>query len=116
VRQIVFFLLVSSLVSFASAATDDNAAESRNLNLSMAGAVINDWCGRNWQASEFITVHACNYQLAQDYNFVTASSDFNACVEITGGDIVQIADCVLFRFNTWIEQTQGPEATAEPQG
>lgn len=85
-----------------------NAAEARideglGYNLSMAGALINDRCERNWQSSGYISIYACNYQFAQLYNFDISSAHFSECAAAVGGDVIRIADCMVERFNAWIE-------------
>ncbi len=70
--------------------------------LSMAGALINNWCGSNFEAQQFISIHACNYQLAQRYNQGVSSGHFNECARANGGDIIKIADCMLLQFEQWI--------------
>jgi len=72
----------------------------------MAGALISDWCERKWQSSEYISIHACNYQMAQLYNLETSSVHFDECTEAAGGDIVKIADCMVARFGAWLVQEQ----------
>jgi len=96
---LVFSLSVTQ-VSIASAATEPTPLD---YNLSMAGALINDWCGRNWQPSEYLTIHACNYDLSQRFNFAVAEVQFSACATAAAGDIVQIADCMVSRFGRWLE-------------
>ena len=71
-------------------------------NLSMAGALISDWCGRQWQEEEFISRHACNYAISQRYDLETSSTHFTDCAVANGGDIIMIADCMTARFNDWI--------------
>jgi hypothetical protein len=78
----------------------------RDYNISMAGALINDWCERNLQTSKYISIHACNYQMAQLYNLDLSTAQFDECVVIAQGDIVKIADCMQSRFNAWLIQEQ----------
>ena len=92
--------------NYASAADEPSSLD---YNLSMAGALINDWCGRNWQNSDYLTIHACNYQLAQRYNFEISEVHFSACANAAGGDIVQIADCMVAQFGTWLEEDRESE-------
>lgn len=75
-------------------------------NLSMAGALINDRCEKNWQSSGYISIYACNYQFAQLYHLEIASAHFSECAAAAGGDIVKIADCMVARFNAWIAAEQ----------
>ena len=72
--------------------------------LSMAGALINDWCEQQWQVSEYISIHACNYQIAQLYNLDVSAVHFEGCAVASGGDIVRIADCMVGHFNAWTLQ------------
>lgn len=74
----------------------------RDYNLSMAGALISDNCERNWQTSSYISLHACNYQLAQHYNLEISQEHFEGCVVIATGDLVKIAECMTERFNQWL--------------
>lgn len=97
--------LVFSL--FVAAAT--NASETRDWQgedyaLSMAGALINDHCGRVWQGGEYVSIHACNYQVANLFNTAISTQHFEECTVLAGGDIVMIADCMVVRFNTWLGQ------------
>lgn len=103
-RRIIGIAIVSLLVATAGVAGNAQESESRGYNLSMAGALINDWCGRQWQTSGYITIHACNYELAQRYHFAISSVHFEECAVASQGDIVQIADCMVTRFNAWTEQ------------
>lgn len=96
--------IVHLLLATMGIASNAEESESRGYNLSMAGALINDWCGRQWQASGYITIHACNYELAQQYNFAISSVHFENCAVASQGDIVQIADCMVLRFNAWANQ------------
>ena len=81
--------------------------------LSMAGALISDWCGRQWQEEKFITQHACNYAISQRYDLETSSSQFTDCALANGGDIVKIADCMTASFNDWIVAAPADEESAE---
>lgn len=109
-KPVVFCLMIGLLIAEVLHAAESDEQEARNLNLSMAGALINDWCERNWQGASFISIYACNYQYAQLYNFDSSATDFNECIVITGGDIVRIADCMQYRFNAWLESSQAVES------
>lgn len=85
-----------------SYASDSNEPTARDYNLSMAGALISDQCEKNWQASNHISIHACNYQLSQAYDWELSSAHFEECTMEATGDIVKIADCMVSRFNTWL--------------
>ena len=100
--RIVCCLIVSLTVTTSGAASESRDSEARGYSLSMAGALINDWCERQWQTTEYISIHACNYQLAQLYNLAVSTVHFEDCAVASGGDIVRIADCMLNRFNLWI--------------
>ena len=101
----IFTCLVFSLVV---AATVNSSAErewqSEDYALSMAGALINDHCGRIWQGGEYISIHACNYQLANRFTIAISAQQFEECTVLAQGDIVMIADCMLTRFNIWLTQ------------
>tara|TARA_R110002073_G_scaffold227972_1_gene388793 strand:+ start:2245 stop:2568 length:324 start_codon:yes stop_codon:yes gene_type:complete len=90
------------------AAQSVNAAEPQaaDYTLSMAGALINDHCGRSWQNAEYVNVHACNYQLANVYTLEISSAHFGECTVLARGDIVMIADCMVARFNTWLGENE----------
>lgn|GEM_PF-561716 len=90
--------------------TGAEAPDGHSYNLSMAGALINDWCGRQWQAAGYISIHACTYEVAQLYNLEVSSGHFTACAEQSGGDIVQIADCMVNRFGAWAQVELAPPA------
>ena len=104
---LVSFVTVLNLSVPASA----QEPEAQDYALSMAGALINNWCGTRWQDAGYISLHACNYELAQRYNRELSSSDFENCAVANGGDIVKIADCMLERYDIWIAE----EFTAEQQ-
>ncbi len=93
-----------------TAAASINAAElepqAEDYTLSMAGALINDHCGRSWQDGEYVNVHACNYRLANLYTLGISSAHFEDCAVSARGDIVMIADCMVTRFNTWLDEAQ----------
>ena len=101
--------ILASLLLALAAATAVNAAEStepqaKDYTLSMAGALINDHCGRSWQSAEYVNVHACNYQLANLYTIGISSVHFDECTVRARGDIVMIADCMVTRFNAWLNE------------
>lgn len=75
-------------------------------NLSMTGALINDKCERSWESAGYISIHACNYQLAQLYDMEIATAHFAECAAASAGDIVKIADCMVARFNAWAAAEQ----------
>ena len=100
-------LLAGMLVSVSAIAAESDEPQPEDYNLSMAGALINDWCGRQWQDKGYISIHACNYQLAQQYNLEISSAHFSECVVQSGGDIVRIADCMVAQFNAWSRQEPG---------
>ncbi|GJM14663.1 MAG: hypothetical protein DHS20C12_30660 [Pseudohongiella sp.] len=72
--------------------------------LSMAGALINDHCGREWQNGEYISVHACNYRFSNLFNSEISTQHFDACRTLARGDIVMIADCMVERFGSWLDE------------
>jgi hypothetical protein len=96
--------LVFSLVATASNASEAQERQSEDYALSMAGALINDHCGRVWQGGEYISIHACNYQLANLFSVAISAQHFDECTVLAQGDIVMIADCMVERFNTWLAQ------------
>lgn len=89
-------LIVSAQLSYAQ------EPQAEDYNLSMAGALINDWCGRQYEETAYISIHACNYATAQQYNEELSLSHFTECAIASGGDIVRIADCMQVQFNEWI--------------
>ena len=99
-------LVLCLLIANGANAGEAGDSSARDYKLSMAGALINDWCERNLQTSKYISIHACNYQMAQLYNLDLSSGQFDECVVIAQGDIVKIADCMLDRFNAWLVQEQ----------
>lgn len=80
--------------------------QAEDYHLSMSGALINDWCSRQWQEQRYITQHACNYALSQRYDLDISSTHFSECAVANGGDIIKIADCMMQRFNNWIGQSE----------
>lgn len=97
-------LVLSLVITEAANAGESENSQAIDYNLSMAGALINDHCGRTWENSEYISIHACNYSLANRYNLEISAEHFNGCAVASGGDIVRIADCMVVRFNAWLEQ------------
>jgi len=102
---LVLGIIVANGINGVNAGEAEDSS-ARDYNLSMAGALINDWCERNLQTSNYISIHACNYKMAQLYNFDLTTAQFDECVVVAGGDIVKIADCMLSRFNAWLVQKQ----------
>lgn len=101
----IFMCLVFSLLVAAPAnASEADDWQGEDYALSMAGALINDHCGRVWQGGEYISIHACNYQLANRFTVAISAQHFDECRVLAGGDIVMIADCMVERFNTWLGQ------------
>lgn len=100
---LAYIVLNLSMASIAYA-QDTNEPSARDYNLSMAGALISDWCEKNWQTSAHLTIHACNYQLSQSYDWKLSSAHFEECTVEATGDIVKIADCMVARFSTWLEK------------
>lgn len=101
-NRIICCLFFGLLVTTAANAAESEDSSARDYNLSMAGALINDHCERNLQTSTYISIHACNYQLANLYTLDISSVHFDGCAVASGGDIVKIADCMVERFNAWI--------------
>lgn len=99
-KQLMAVVVLSQL-SLSGLAQEPKA---QDYALSMAGALINNWCSTRWQDSGYISLHACNYELAQLYNRELSSRDFQNCAVANGGDIVKIADCMLERYNTWVTE------------
>lgn len=99
----IFTCLIFSLV-VAGTVNASEAQEWRGEDyaLSMAGALINDHCGRVWQGGEYVSIHACNYRLANRFTVAISAQYFDECRALAGGDIVRIADCMVERFNTWL--------------
>ena len=105
-NRILACVLLSLIVGNAAIASAAEDWQARDYNLSMAGALVNDHCERNWQGGEYISIHACKYQLANLYNLDTSAGHFAECTELAGGDIVMIADCMVGRFTAWLVQEQ----------
>ncbi len=96
-----------------AAVASDAGTEAHGYTLSMAGALINDNCERNWQASNYVSVYACSYELAQLYNLSISAAHFDQCAEFSRGDIIKIADCMTNQFDVWITQHQSQPDKAE---
>lgn len=105
-NRILACLLLGLLVNTTTNAAESENSSARDYNLSMAGALINDYCERNLQSSNYISIHACNYQLANLYTLDISTVHFDGCGAASGGDIVKIADCMVERFNAWILKEQ----------
>ena len=95
-------MLMMMAVCFSGGLALAQEPQAEDYNLSMAGALINDWCGRQLEETDFISIHACNYATAQKHNEETSLSHFTECAIAAGGDIVRIADCMQAQFNEWI--------------
>lgn len=101
----IFTRLVLSLVIAATVnSSAEQEWESEDYALSMAGALVNDHCGRVWQGGEYVSIHACNYQLANRFTVAISAQQFEECTVLAQGDIVMIADCMVARFNIWLKQ------------
>lgn len=100
-------IVLTTIVCLASTMSWAQEPQAEDYNLSMAGALINDWCGRQLEETDYISIHACNYGTAQEYNEETSLAHFTECAIAAGGDIVRIADCMQARFNEWIAEN-GP--------
>ena len=105
-NRILSTLMLTLIVARAVNAGESENSSATDYNLSMAGALINDRCERDWQKSTYISIHACNYQLAHLYNLDISTVHFDECGAVSGGDIVAIADCMVERFNSWLIQEQ----------
>lgn len=103
-----------ALCLFSAIAAEDEGSEAHGYTLSMAGALINDNCERNWKASGYISVFACNYELAQLYNLAMSAQHFNQCAQFSRGDIIKIADCMTNQFNVWITEHQHSPSVKSP--
>ncbi len=104
--RILAGLILSLIVAKAATASEAEEPQAIDYNLSMAGALINDHCERNWQGTEYISIHACNYQLANLYSLDISAAHFDECTVLARGDIVMIADCMVSRFSAWLVQEQ----------
>lgn len=100
--RLVFITLIS--VGAGTANAQDWQAD--DYSLSMSGALINDHCSRTWEGGDYISIHACNYRLANLFNASVSSQQFEECTVRSQGDIVRIADCMVERFNAWIAQQE----------
>ena len=49
-----------------------------------------------------VSIHACNYQLANRFGLAVSGQYFDECAVLAVGDIVKIADCMVERFNNWL--------------
>ena len=103
-RKILACLVLSLVVAAVFNASAAQEWEGEDYALSMAGALINDHCGRVWQGGEYVSIHACNYLLANRFTVVVSAKQFEECTGLAQGDIVMIADCMVARFNTWLTQ------------
>jgi|GEM_PF-2545755 len=90
---------------FSSQLVAAQEPQAEDYTLSMAGALINDWCSREFESSGYISIHACNYDMAHRYGRDTSTTHFSECAVANGGDIVRIADCMLARFGEWVRQS-----------
>jgi len=97
-------MLASLVMLIPSTAISAEDSEARRYNLSMAGALISNWCVEQWEPAGYISIHACNYQIAHRYNLDVSSVHFDECVILSSGDIVRIADCMLSQFDEWSHQ------------
>ena len=103
-RKILACLVLSLVVAAVFNASAAQEWEGEDYALSMAGALINDHCGRVWQGGEYVSIHACNYLLANRFTVAVSAQQFEECTVLAQGDIVMIADCMVARFNTWLTQ------------
>ena len=103
-NRIFACLVFGLLLAAAARGSEAQDWQSEDYNLSMAGALINDHCGRVWQGGEYISIHACNYRLANLFNAAISAQHFDECTVLAAGDIVMIADCMVARFNSWLAQ------------
>ena len=101
----IFASLVFSLAAVATVSvTEAQDWQGEDYNLSMSGALINDHCGRVWQGGGYVSIHACNYRLANLFTVAISMQHFEDCTVLARGDIVMIADCMVERFNAWVVQ------------
>lgn len=101
-KALLYCLFLSLSMASIAYAQDADEPSAKDYNLSMAGALISDWCEKNWQITNHLTIHACNYELAQNFGWKLSSAHFEECAVEAAGDIVKIADCMVARFNTWL--------------
>jgi hypothetical protein len=101
-KALLYCLFLSLSMASNAYAEDASEPSAKDYSLSMAGALISDWCEKNWQLSNHISIHACSYQLSQAYDWELSSTHFAECTAEAIGDIVKIADCMVARFNTWL--------------
>lgn len=102
-------ILLIATACFSSGLALAQEPQAEDYNLSMAGALINDWCGRQLEETDYISIHACNYATSQKYDEETSLSHFTECAIAAGGDIVRIADCMQAQFNEWIAEDNREE-------
>lgn len=100
-KNIATYLIAALLCASVHAAEQPQTPQAEDYTLSMAGALINDWCQRQWQQSNYVNVHGCNYHLAQQYTLEISAAQFEQCAILSRGDIVQIADCMVEQFGSW---------------
>jgi len=103
-KKIIRCLSLSLLLIQGSGATHAQDWQAEDYTLSMAGALINDHCSRVWQDGEYVNIHACNYNLANQFTVAISTQQFDECTVQAQGDIVKIADCMVERFNGWLAQ------------
>lgn len=103
-NNVLMSLFISLLVIATTSSSEAQDWQAEDYSLSMAGALINDHCGRVWQGGGYISIHACNYRLANLFTASVSAKQFEECGVLAQGDIVMIADCMVERFNTWLEQ------------
>ena len=97
-------LLFSLVIAAAASVSEAQDWQGEDYALSMAGALINDHCGRVWQGGKYVSIHACNYRLANLFTVAVSAKHFDECTVLAQGDIVMIADCMVDRFNIWLMQ------------
>tara|TARA_B110000858_G_scaffold193768_1_gene246937 strand:- start:38085 stop:38408 length:324 start_codon:yes stop_codon:yes gene_type:complete len=103
-NKIFACLLVSLLLVTAAEGGEAQDWQNEDYALSMAGALVNEHCGRIWQDGECVSIHACNYQFANLFSLAVSRQHFDECTVLAQGDIVRIADCMVARFNIWLAQ------------
>ncbi|MBL4573427.1 MAG: hypothetical protein JKY86_10195 [Gammaproteobacteria bacterium] len=102
----IFACLAFGLIATTVNVSKAQEWQGEDYALSMAGALINDHCTRVWQGGEYISIHACNYQLANRFSVAISAQHFDECTVLAQGDIVRIADCMVERFNNWLVQQE----------
>lgn len=106
-KKLPTYLLLSLIAVQTIPAAGAAEPGAEDYTLSMAGALINDHCERNWQDAAYVNKHACNYDLANRYTLELSTAHFSECTVQANGDIVRIADCMVARFTAWLSgQTQ----------